>query len=243
MKYFNPLNYIRYFQRLLTGPFKERKNKKIYSESFINKAIKKVSTVEELINFHFQTYSEINHINKEMFTKLLNSLDKTKLNILETGSSAHGTNSSMLFINYVKKFGGSFKTVDINPSIKLKFNHLINDNIEFYTDDSVQFIMNMVPNTIKKLDVIYLDSFDLDIKNPQPSEQHGLDEFLLLNKFINTGTLIAIDDTPKDFNLFGAGNNKLDHIPGKGALVLDYIKKHGGYETLYHHYSVILKKI
>ncbi len=243
MKYFKPLNYIRYFQRLLVGPLKKRKNRKIYSESFINKSLKKISTLDELIDFHFRTYSEINHINKEMFTKLLNNFDRTKLNILETGSSAHGTNSSMLFINYVKKFGGSFKTVDINSDIKSKFNHLIIDNIEFYTDDSIQFIKNLAPDTIKNLDVIYLDSFDLDIKNPQPSEQHGLNEFLLLNKFIKKGTLIAIDDTPKDFNLFDAGNNKLDHIPGKGALVLDYIKKQGGYETLYHHYSVILKKI
>lgn len=243
MKYFNPLNYVRYFQRLLTGHFKKTKTRKIYSESFIDKALEKVSTQEELIDFHFRTYSEINHVNKEMFTKLLNNLDKKKLNILETGSSAHGTNSSMLFINYVKKFGGSFITVDINPDIKLKFNHLVKENIEFYTDDSVQYIMNIAPYKIKKLDVIYLDSFDLDIKNPQPSEQHGLDEFLLLNKYIKTGTLIAIDDTPKDFDLFGAGSNKLNHIPGKGSLVLEYIKKHGGYEILYHYYSVILKKL
>ena len=161
MKYFKPLNYIRYFQRLLVGPLKKRKNRKIYSESFINKSLKKISTLEELIDFHFRTYSEINHINKEMFTKLLNNFDRTKLNILETGSSAHGTNSSMLFINYVKKFGGSFKTVDINSDIKSKFNHLIIDNIEFYKNYPIQFLKNLTPANKKKTILIYFLYFKL----------------------------------------------------------------------------------
>ncbi len=242
MKFFIPSNYIKFFRRLFKSFLKNTKNKKLYSESFINTSIKKVHNVDELIDFHFQTYSEINHINKEMFKKLLNNPHKTKFNILETGSSAHGTNSSMLFISYVKKFGGTFKTIDINPDIKLRFSHLINYNIEFYTDDSIKFLSNLAPNLIKDLDVIYLDSFDLDIKNPAPSEKHGLKEFLLLDKFVKKGTLIAIDDTPKEFNLFGLGSNKLEHIPGKGALVLNHIKQSGGYEIIYHHYSLILKK-
>ena len=50
-------------------------------------------------------------------------------------------------------------------------------------------------------------------------------------------------DTPIDLSFFNLKNITYDYVPGKGALVLKYIKEHGGYEKIFHHYGVILKKL
>ena len=86
------------------------------------------------------------------------------------------------------------------------------------------------------------------MSNPTPSMEHGLEEFLLLDKLISKNTLVAIDDTPKDIKFFGEeiekpklGNHDL--VPGKGALVIEEIRKNKNYEIIYHEYSIILKKL
>ena len=53
-----------------------------------------------------------------MFRLILNYFSGSSLNILETGSAAHGTKSSLLFASYIKLYGGKFDTVDTNPGYK-----------------------------------------------------------------------------------------------------------------------------
>ena len=97
--------------------------------------------------------------------------------------------------------------------------------VKFHVDDSLNFIKKMKASDIKDLDIIYLDSFDLDIKNPSPSEKHGLQEFLLLNEKISSGTIISIDDTPDTFDKFSVTEiNQFNYVPGKGRLITDYLK-------------------
>ena len=90
-----------------------------------------------------------------------------------------------------------------------------------------------------------MDSYDLDLDNPSPSQEHGLNEFLLLNKKIKKGAIISIDDTPISFDRFSLDKkNKFNFIPGKGRLVLDYLNDNPNlYETIYHDYSLVLKKL
>ncbi|MDC3227300.1 hypothetical protein OBA39_04280 [Acidimicrobiaceae bacterium] len=239
-KYLNLFTYLNWIKRLIKVNSKKYK----YSKSYMKNSSKNINSSDELIEFHFKTYSDKNHINFEMFKLLLKYFSEKSLNILETGSVAHGSSSTILFIYYINIFGGSLNTVDTNPDIKNKYKHLINKNTQFHTNDSLKFIENLTSEEINKIDLIYLDSFDLDLFDPKPSQEHGLNEFLLLNNIIKKGTLIAIDDTPKDVRLFGEKfKNIHKFIPGKGRLVLDYIDKYGGYEIIYHHYAVILKKI
>lgn len=249
MKYLNPLNYINYLTKKIKN-IKKIKNLiykyssgSIYSYKFLYKKLKQIKNINQLVNFHFSTYSHGDHINKKIFEILLSHPEKKSLNILETGSSAHGCNSSILFISYIYKFGGTFNTVDINPGIKKSLNHLAKKGINFHTSDSVTFINNLDASFVNKLDLVYLDSFDLDIENPNPAEEHGLMEFLSLEKNLRQGAYIAIDDTPNDIKLFGVEKNKYKYVPGKGALVLKHIEQNGGYEIIYHHYGVILKKL
>lgn len=74
--------------------------------------------------------------------------------------------------------------------------------------------------------------------------QHGLKEFLLLDKHIKPGTIIVVDDTPKNISFYKNFKpaNEEDPIPGKGTLILEEINKDHSYEIMYHHYGVILQK-
>ena len=178
-----------------------------------------------------------------MFEILLEIFSWSSINILETGSAAHGTKSSVLFASYVKIFGGKFDTVDTHPKIKSFYSFLESNNIRFHTEDSLNYINNLDDDVINGLDIVYLDSFDLDIDNPEPSQEHGLNEFLLLDKKLKKDAILSIDDTPISYELFGnSRSNKFDFIPGKGRLVLNYLDKNPNqYEVLYHNYSVVLK--
>ena len=244
-KFLNPLNYLRFLIRKKKSFLENRYEKNINSIKFLEKKLDNITNIHELLDFHFKTYSDQKHINREMFEIILESSFGSSMNILETGSAAHGTKSSILFASYVKIFGGHFDTVDINPEIKLYFSFLESSKIKFHTEDSIKFLKNLEDKYINSLDLIYLDSFDLDINNPNPSQEHGLNEFLSLNKLLKKGAIIAIDDTPVRYELFGnTQKNKFDFIPGKGRLVLDFLDKNPKlYEILYHNYSLVIKKL
>lgn len=244
-KYFNPKRYLIYFSKKLNKNLKNRNELKINNINFLEEKIKNIKNVEELLDFHFNTYSDSKHVNKDMFELILKKFSGSSINILETGSAAHGTKSSILFASYVKIFGGRFDTVDINPKIKDQYEFLESNNVRFHTDDSLKFINNLEDTVINEFDLIYLDSFDLDIDNPLPSQEHGLNEFLLLYEKLKKGAILSIDDTPINYSFFGnTENNKFDFIPGKGRLVLDFLNKNPNlFEVLYHNYSVVLRKL
>lgn len=243
-KYLNPIKYINFLRKKIKLYYKNLKSKRINNLNFIDVKLDKINNIDELISFHFNTYSEPDHINREMFQLVLEHFSESSLNILETGSAAHGTKSSTLFANYVKRFGGTFDTVDTNPEIKQFYKFLETSNILFHTSDSLKYIENLSQKDIEKLDLIYLDSFDLDITNPEPSQEHGYKEFLLLNDNLKKGALVVIDDTPVSFEKFRANiPNKFNFIPGKGREVLNFVTKNEDlYEVLYHEYSVVLEK-
>lgn len=273
-KYLNPINYLIYFYKKIQLLRFIYIDKKIYSKKFITKNLKKIHDIDSLINFHFDKYvkyelvgitkriykintfskliifnsnpfNDVNNPNKAMFKLALEQFNLKPLNILETGSLAHGTKSSILFILYVKIFGGSFTTVDINPEIKKKYSYLEDINIKFHSGDSVEFIQSLKNDEISQFDFIYLDSFDLDFSNPHPSQEHTFKEFNLLKDNLKKDTLILIDDTPNRFSKFNiTTDNPNNFIPGKGRTILSYLKENqSNFSILHHDYSVLLKKI
>ena len=245
-KYLSLRNYFDYFVRYSKKLENFRKQKRRVSKNYLFRNLNKINSSKELIDFHFQKLGEKNHINRDMFELLLTHFSKKNLNILETGSSGtHGSGSSILFASYVILFGGTFNTVDLNHKIKDNYKFLESKQVKFHVDDSLNFIKKMKASDIKDLDIIYLDSFDLDIKNPIPSEKHGLQEFLLLNEKISSGTIISIDDTPDTFEKFSVTEiNQFNYVPGKGRLIIDYLKSNPKmYKILYHNYALVLEKL
>ena len=273
-KYINPLNYLIYFYKKIQLLRFIYIDKKIYSKKYIQKNLKKIHDLDSLINFHFDKYVKYELVgitkkiykintfsklisfhsnpfndtkspNKIMFKLALEQFNSQPLNILETGSLAHGTKSSILFMFYIQIFGGSFTTVDINPEIKKNYSYLEDENIAFHSSDSVEFIRNLKSDEISQFDFVYLDSFDLDFSNPHPSQEHTFKEFNLLKDNLKKDTLILIDDTPDRYSKFNLNaDNPHNFIPGKGRTILDYLKENQSkFSILYHDYSVLLKKL
>src|SRR5690242_15729928 len=73
-------------------------------------------TLDDLIDDHFAKCSTPDHPNRGSLARALGLLAGRPANILETGSSAWGTNSSRLFDRYVRRYGGRFLTIDIRPA-------------------------------------------------------------------------------------------------------------------------------
>jgi hypothetical protein len=113
-------------------------------------------------------------------------------------------------------------------------------------DDSVDFIKKWAADN--KADVIYLDSFDLDWYNYNPSATHGLNEYMALIPALKPNSLLLIDDTPSTpYWLDTRGQlyvdmvnfyNKKNYLPGKGLYVLNIPKNAN---VLMHNYQVLYK--
>jgi hypothetical protein len=189
------------------------------------------------------------HINYLTFKKLFEQMEGLKTPyILESGIASAGTNSTYLFNEYVRKYGGFFWSVDINKSLVNRHKGNMCPATQLICDDSVSFFKNW-GETHDVANVIYLDSFDLDFYNPQPSGNHGLAEYKALMPVIKNNTLLLIDDTPlnpywpdtrsklyNDMSLYYANNNNT--LPGKGMFVLNEITNAN---KLIHNYQVLYK--
>lgn len=189
------------------------------------------------------------HINYLTFKKLFEEMKDLKNPIiLESGIASAGTNSTYLFNEYVKKYGGFFWSVDINKN--LVDYHKLNmcPASQLVCDDSVSFFKNWskIHHTVN---VIYLDSYDIDFYNPEPSGNHGLSEYKALMPVIKKDTLLLIDDTPinpywldtrdsKIYNDMCNYYNTNNFLPGKGMYVLNEITNAN---KLLHNYQVLYK--
>lgn len=144
----------------------------------------------ELVGQHFEMIDQCSHICRSTLEQALVKLSGMPSRIVETGSSAWGTNSSVLFDSYVRRFGGSFETVDIRTRPMYELRSKLGSNSLMHCADSVAFLENWArknPETI--IDLVYLDSWDLDVNDPWPSALHGLREFIALEENLSEGSL------------------------------------------------------
>jgi cephalosporin hydroxylase len=202
--------------------------------------------LDSLIDFHFRVFSAPSHVNKTGMAVALRQLRETPSLILETGTSAWGTDSSRLWASYVRSFGGVFATVDIRTEPALALSDL-NGTAEFHVGDSVQFLQNYeIPNGFSSVDLVYLDSWDLDLADPAQSMEHGLAEWKATQRLIGTGSVVVIDDTPIEASLLGPLGLEFfrayGFVPGKGALILQERGLCNDFEVIYHHYNLVLVK-
>lgn len=134
---------------------------------------KKFESLEPLIDDHFSKHSESNHPCRGTLTTALETLGQRPAIIVETGSSAWGTNSSLLFDSYVNSFGGSFLSVDLRAEPMFTLRSLCTNRSTFYCDDSVSFLKQFAIQKTQP-NLVYLDSWDLNWADPLPSALPGL---------------------------------------------------------------------
>lgn len=118
---------------------------------------------------------------------------------LETGCVRDTSNwndgqSTVILNAFLRWMGGRLTSVDISrKAIHNAVNLIGCQNVDFIMANSIVYLPTL-PHEVK-LDLIYLDSMELDIQNPTPSAVHHLMEFsTLLGKNTRPGTLVAIDD-------------------------------------------------
>jgi len=138
--------------------------------------------------------------------------------IVETGISRMLNNymgdghSTLLFDEYLNFFkeSGQLISIDIDKHNCLFTAQLLSNKSKVICSDSISILHHLsTDSSFTKIDLLYLDSYDLDWKNPHPSALHSIKEFLAIYPKIKPGTLVVIDDNNK-----GIGN---------GTYVVDYM--------------------
>ena len=211
---------------------------------------KKYSDLDSMIESHFAMHSAKTHPCRSTISLALNMLNNEPATILETGSSAWGINSSLLFDDYVNSFGGSFHSVDIRSEPMRRLVKQTTGRSCFARDDSVNFLRNFIQE-VHNIDLVYLDSWDVDWHAPLASAVHGFTEFLIVLPVLkkNAG-LLLIDDTPRDSSiLHQVGNSPgplfekfyqtYNFYPGKGGLVKYYLETNRVGKKIEHEYQLL----
>lgn len=207
-----------------------------------------IATGTRIAHTHFRQRNLTGHVNQIPMTKALRLLRSRRALIVETGSSAHGTDSTRLWARYVELFGGLAFSVDISSEPSEKLGNL-GSSVSLHVDDSVNFLRRFeLPDGFQKIDLLFLDSWDVDLANPQASMDHGRSELLAAMGCLTSGSLVLIDDTPQETSLWGQ-NDKLAEeyrlrtglVPGKGSTILNDDELMSHFEVLHHSYSVLLR--
>jgi hypothetical protein len=204
-------------------------------------------------------------VRRNQCMSLINSLNDRfnfeTLRVLETGVSQSYRDSLWgLFLGFATGLtNGKMDAVDINELYAENSNKLfkgIIPNLDYQThvQDSILFLENYQhqPN------IVHLDSWDLDLKNPLPSALHGWKEFVAIKNKVPKGGIIIIDDNYIDKTWIewnypnGYSEKIVTQYPmtGKGSLIYHHvIEGKDDWELIGTHYNdhtnikIIIQKI
>ena len=180
----------------------------------------------------------------EIVFELLDQKEDKNFFIVETGCMradhgqlAFGDDGASTYIldDFINYYDGEVVSVDINPDNVSHAQKMVSERTTVYCSDSVEFLWGIPAK--KKIDLLYLDSFDFDPKDPIPSQKHHLKELCACMKNLRKGTIILVDDnanTP-EFEWF----TKIAQ-GGKAGFVKDFMKDIGA-ELLHDGYQIIWK--
>ena len=201
-----------------------------------------------LVTAHLLRSGNPGHPNKKAFQNVLNNLGGVPLNIVETGTSAWGADSTRLWDEYVRNSGGRVRSVDLRPEPSMRLSGKLSKNTELSIGDSVEFLQSLYDNK-ESVDLIYLDSYDVYWENPEPAELHGEAEFKIAMELVRVGGIILIDDTPTPGAAFRVGVRMNDavlkgspSIRGKGAKAFQLVEANPNFSILYHDYAVAIRR-
>jgi hypothetical protein len=209
----------------------------------------KFATLAALLDAHFEKHSEPNHICRTTLSQALEMLSGKPARIIETGSSAWGTKSSLLFDSYVNSFGGTFLSVDIRAEALFWLRPICTSKTTLFCDDSVHFLKNL-SSTENSVDLLYLDSWDVDWCAPLPAAIHGFNEFMTIFPTLQNGGILLVDDTPRDPDVmnriqprfiadFEKFKRQYGFFPGKGALIKNFLQKNNLGKEICHDYQLL----
>ena len=174
------------------------------------------------------------------FLKVIEILENTytqPINIVETGCIRNTTDeskfgdgwSTLNWKYYSDKTKSKVFVVDINEGHINKSKEIVPESkyITYYLSDSIKFLQNFG----KKIDLLFLDSFDYcgDEENIRACHNHSLNELKAAWNKLNEHCFVLIDD------VFA------DNWDGKGKLSIPYLLENG-FELVYFTDSQALLK-
>ncbi len=171
----------------------------------------------------------------QSFLEALTLMDKKEAKILvETGTARNGDEnfigdggSTVLFAEWASKHQALFFSVDIDPmavKISKKAIGSYRKHVRVICSDSISFLENFnFP-----IDFLYLDSYDYDEHNPEPSQNHHLKEIIAAYPKLHKNSIVLIDDCD---------------LPngGKGLLVKSFLLGKG-WKIIYEGYQILFAK-
>ena len=164
--------------------------------------------------------------------------------IVETGCSSHGTRSTLLWDNVVNAFGGKVLSVDVDDRAVESTNQMTTDQTVVAHSDSLTFL----PTLTETIDLLYLDSYDVDFLNPRPSAEHHRQEFNCVKHLLGAGSIVLIDDTPRtpewldngtESPMYATLKEQFDgNMAGKGSLVHTELQAMGAVQLMHQYQSL-----
>jgi hypothetical protein len=169
--------------------------------------------------------------------EVLEAMEKPAYTIVETGCARVEENwrgdgqSTILFDRFVNHWDGSVLTVDINQGACDWVRGKVSRKVSVTCLDSVAFLRELIRYDQLKIDLLYLDSFDVDWSNPHPSSLHHLQELCAIMPRLARGSLVVVDDSPRHMAMAKfKGKNTIVRdfgIGGKGGYVAEFFAKIG----------------
>jgi hypothetical protein len=138
--------------------------------------------------------------------------------------------STYLFDQYVQhRNDGSFcLSVDLHPRAVEVCQSMVSARTLVHQGDSVRFLANLVRTFQAEgrwIDMLYLDSMDVDFQYWQASAAHHLKELSVCMPRIHKDTLVVVDDSPCNASLTNRADGSFDvglhelRVGGKGTLI------------------------
>ena len=172
----------------------------------------------------------------EMIFELLDQKEDKNFLIVETGCmrADHGQlafgddgASTHIFDDFINFYDGEFYSVDINQDNVNHAQSMVSDKTKVVCSDSVKYLWSLPKD--KKIDFLYLDSYDVERDNPHPSQLHHVKEMCAAIDKLQKGSIICIDD----HDAFFTGG-----AIGKGTYVKEFMDAIGA-ECIHEGYQII----
>jgi predicted methyltransferase len=170
----------------------------------------------------------------EKIFKYLEQKNQNKYLIVETGTTRTDNlegegNSTILFDFYINSTKtGILYSIDNDLTACSYSRNVTSAKTNVVINDSVAFLANF-PN-IEEIDLLYLDSFDINPLIFHESQLHALKELTAVYAKLKPGCLIVIDD-----NIIQEDN--MIHDIGKGRYIMDFFN-HVNAEILFNGYQI-----
>ena len=137
---------------------------------------------------------------EQAFRLMLVGLDQVdQPNIVETGCVRKEGNwndgqSTLIFDRYVQEMGGTLTTVDIAAE-HCDLARMLTSKADVVCSDSVRYLYERaMPPQGPAIDLLYLDSYDVDFDSPHPAALHHLKELCGALRLLSPQAVIAVDD-------------------------------------------------